>query len=208
MYRSNDNRIFPMILIAVVVIALVAGLVTVGRYLFSGTGNSEEVQSRQEVAREQLTTANTDSSVRMTIRGPLVADENFRSYRISISPDSRNYAEYSGYLDEELDTKSYPNNRQAYVQFVHALDKAAFTKEGKYSEEEAGDLRGICATGLVYEFEIMNGDDATQSYWTSTCKGSQGTFGASVDQVKSLFRSQIPAQQLNLGDAGRQPFRL
>lgn len=208
MYRSSDNRIFPMILIAVVVIALVAGLVTLGRYLFSGGGRNEEEQSRQEIAREQLTTIDEARSVRMTIRGPLVADENFRSYRISINPQTRTYAKYSGYLDRTLDEKSYDNNRQAYVQFVHALDKAALTAEGKYSEEEASDLRGICATGLVYEFEILSGRSVQQRYWTSTCKGSPGTFGASVDQVKGLFRSQIPEDQLDLGGAGRQPFRL
>ena len=208
MYRSSDNRIFPMILIAVVVIALVAGLVTVGRYLFSGNGGDEQTQSRQEIASEQLTTATADSSVRMTIRGPLVADENFRSYRISVSPDSRDYAQYSGYLDDQLEAKSYQNNRQAYVQFVHALDKAALTKEGRYTEEEASDLRGICATGLVYEFEILDAGEVKQNYWTSTCKGSPGTFGASVEQVKSLFRAQIPEDRLNLGDSGRQLLRL
>lgn len=197
-----------MILIAVVVIALVAGLVTVGRYLFSGNSTNQQTQTRQELAREQLTTVTADSSVRMTIRGPLVADENFRSYRITVSPDSRDYAQYSGYLDEQLDAKSYQNNRQAYVQFVHALDKAALTKEGKYTEEEANDLRGICAIGLVYEFEILDAEDVKQNYWTSTCKGSPGTFGASVEQVKSLFRSQIPDSQLNLGDSAQSLFRL
>ena len=208
MYRSSDNRIFPMILIAVVVIALVAGLVTLGRYLFSGSGRSEEEQSRQEVAREQLTTVNEDRSVRMTIRGPLVADEEFRSYRISVSPSERVYAKYSGYLDRNLEQQDYDNNRQAYVQFVHALDKAAMTQEGKYTEEEASDLRGICATGLVYEFEILSENSVQQRYWTSTCKGSPGTFGASVDQVKGLFRSQIPDDKIDLGAASRQPFRL
>lgn len=208
MYRSNDNRIFPMILIAVVVIALVAGLVTVGRYLLSSNSGDEETQSQQQKASDELTTVDGNRSVRMTIRGPLVAEEEFRTYRISVSPESRVYVKYSGYLDKELDRKSYDNNTRAYEQLVHALDKAAMTSDGKYTEEEAGDLRGICATGRVYEFEILTGSNVLHRYWTSTCKGSPGTFGANVQQVGGLFRTQIPDERLDLGNTGTASLQL
>lgn len=204
MYRSN-NRIFPMILIAVVVIALVAGLVTVGRYLIGGSGQrAEEAKSEQQMAREQLLSTGNDRSVRMTIRGPIVADEEHRSYRIAVSPSSRTYTMYRGYLESELVNKPYDNNTKAYEQFVYALDKAALTTPSKNSEQQVDDLRGICASGKVYEFEVLAANDVKQHYWTSTCKGSPGTLGASVQQVGGLFRSQIPERDIDLGTARTQ----
>lgn len=206
MYRSRDSKIIPMILIAVVIIALVAGFVAVGRYLFAGMGEGDEAtQSRQEKAVEQLTTVDANHSVRMTIRGPIVSNEKFRTYRIAVSPDERSYVKYQGYLGDVIDTKNYDNNIQAYEQFVHALDKAAIATPGEYTAEEAKDMRGVCATGRVYEFEILSAGEVLQHYWTSTCDGSPGTFGASVEQVGGLFRTQIPEERLDLGDTG---FRL
>lgn len=196
MYRSNSTRIFPIIIIIVVVVALIFGLVTVGRQLFS-KGNKSDTESAQAKASEQLRTVDAGRSVRMTIRGPIVANEDFRSYQVTVSPSTRTYTVYKGYLDSVDSTKSYDNNTAAYTQFVYALDKAAMTKEGKYAEKEAGDLRGICATGKVYQYEILNADTAINTFWTSTCKGSPGTFGASVDQVTNLFVTQIPGLKNN-----------
>jgi hypothetical protein len=57
---------------------------------------------------------------------------------------------------------------------------------------DKNDTRGICATGLVYEFEVTDADSTVKRLWTSTCKGSPGSLKASVTQVKNLFLSQIP----------------
>lgn len=193
MYRSSSTRIFPIILIIIVVVALIAGIVTVGRYLFGGNGDVDQQKSRAETAREALLKADVDHSVRMTIRGPIVSDESFRSYQVTISPAQREYVVYKGYLEDVQSRKSYSNNNAAYEEFVYALDKAALTSSGKYTDEQP-DLRGICATGRVYLYEILSEGSVSESYWTSTCKGSPGTFGASVQQVTDLFTKQIPTK--------------
>lgn len=192
MYRNSSTRIFPIILIIIIVVALIAGIITVGNYIFGGTRNSGEQKSRADTAREELLKVDVDRSVRMTIRGPIVGNEAFRSYQVGISPSQREYIVYKGYLEEVQSRKTFSNNTQAYEQFVHALDKAALTTSGKYTDEEASDLLGICATGRVYQFEILNDGSAKESYWTSSCKGSPGTFGASIEQVTNLFTTQIP----------------
>lgn len=192
MYRSSSTRIFPIILIIVIVVALIAGIVTVGNYIFSGNGDTEEQKTQAEVARDELLKVGVDRSVSMTVRGNIVGDESFRSYQIVISPSEREYIVYKGYLEEVLSRKTYENNIQAYEQFVHALDKAALTTAGKYTTEEAGDLRGVCATGRIYQYDILSSGSVAESYWTSTCKGSPGTFGANVAQVTNLFTAQIP----------------
>ena len=201
MYRSSSNRIFPIILVIVVMIAVIAGLVTVARYLFfsGGNGDKEAEQSRVETARDQLLTLGNDRSVRITVRGPIVADEKFRTKRIEIAPTSRVYTIFEGYLEKIEDQKSYNNNMEAYEEFVHALDKADFTKQDKRTadNEEEDDLRGICATGKLYEYEILGPSGVVEKLWTSTCKGSPGTFAAHLPQVNNLFMAQIPTETLN-----------
>jgi len=187
-----------MIIFMVVVVALIAGLVAAARYLFSGNSQrNEETQTIIESARDQLLAVNTGRSIRMTVRGPIVADENFSSYQVAISPSSRVYTLFDGYLDAVKDTKSFDNNTKAYEEFVYALDKANITKPGKYTEDQASDLRGICATGRIYKFEFIDSGSVKKNYWTSTCKGSPGTFGANIPQVTNLFSAQLPDVKLD-----------
>lgn len=205
MYRSGPNRIIPIILVVVVVVAFIIGLVTVGRYLFGGNNpQRQQAEDAAVTARDQLLTLESDRSVRVTVRGPIVADEKFQTFRISISPSSRSYAIYEGYLEKVEYQNNFDNNMEAYEEFVHALDKADFTQPGRQSEEEAGDIRGICATGRVYSYEVIGPTGTVNSAWTSTCKGSPGTFGASVSQVTNLFTSQIPEDTFRASSSSRR----
>ena len=198
MYRSSSSRIVPIILAVVVIVAVIAGLVTAGRYLFGGGGQRDEVeQTEVETARDQLLTLGADRGVRVTVRGPIVGDDRFQTQRITITPSSRVYTVYRGYLEDIDDQKSYDNNMQAYEEFVHALDKADMTRPGAVGVGDATDIRGICATGRIYEYEIISANSAVDRRWTSTCGGSPGSFGASVEQVTNLFAAQIPERTFN-----------
>lgn len=188
MYKGNSSRILPILLVLIVVAIAIAGLVSLGRMIFGG----ESADPNQvDVGREALLNTSVDRSVRMTVRGPIVADEEFRSFQVTISPTSRRIVTYSGYLENTIETKQYSNNVKAYEEFVHALDKANMMN-GQAFEGEKDDTRGICATGNVYEFEVVRGGESVKRLWTSTCKGSPGSFKASVKQVESLFLEQIP----------------
>lgn len=196
MYRNRSLRIFPLIIIGIVVIALIASVITIGRYIFKG-GSSSQEEENQVTAQDELLTLSTSRSVRVTIRGPIVADEEFSTYRIEVSPKSRHYYTYSGYLDRIKQEKEYDNNMSAYEEFVYALDKADMTKAGKNDPSlDTDGLRGICSGGNLYEYEILNAGTPIYLAWTSSCKGSPGTFGASVKQVTDLFANQIPNDDL------------
>lgn len=188
MYRGNSSRVFPIVLVIIVIAIAVAALVSIGRVIFSG-GSTDKPQV--DVSQDALLNTDTGHSVRMTVRGPIVADENFRSYRITVDSSTRNLTTYSGYLDQPIETKDLGNNNQAYEQFVFALNRANFVK-GTPLENEKDDTRGICATGRVYEFEVIDSENVVKRLWTSTCKGSPGSFKASVTQVQNLFLQQIP----------------
>lgn len=192
MYNGNRSRIFPVILVLIVVAIAIAALVSVGRAIFGGDDPS--AQSQVDVGRDALLTISSDRSVRMTVRGAIVADENFRSYRVTVTPGNRTLTTYKGYLESSIATKRYNNNNKAYEEFVYALDKANYMK-GEAFTGDKDDTRGICATGRVYEYEVLEGTNVVKRLWTSTCKGSPGSFKASISQVEGLFLSQIPASK-------------
>ncbi|UTX51319.1 hypothetical protein KI440_03955 [Candidatus Saccharibacteria bacterium TM7i] len=188
MSRYSKNRILPTILAIVVIIVAIAGLVGLARLLFVGSApKTPEVN----VAREALLSTDAGSSVTMNVRGPIVADENFRSFQIVVSPSSREVKTFTGYLDAVIDEESLSNNVSAYTEFVHALDKANLTS-GKQLEGDANDMRGICATGRITQFIIKRGGEPVQTLWTSTCSGSRGSLRASTEQLSQLFTRQIP----------------
>lgn len=187
MYR-NPSRVVPVVIVLIVIALVIAAAVSIGRAIFGG-GDQTPVQ--EDVGQTALLNTSTNRSVRMTVRGPIVADENFRSYQVSVDPLNRSMVTYSGYLEQTINSKQYPNNLKAYEEFVYALDKANLMK-GTAFEGDKDDTRGICASGRVYEFEVLNNNVTVKRLWTSTCKGSPGSFKASVEQVTSLFTKQIP----------------
>lgn len=191
MSRYSRNRFLPILLVVVVMIIAIVALVSLARAIFFSDDRSSNTTQQIDVSREALLNTAEGHSVRMTIRGPIVADETFNSYRITITPSSRSLVTYKGYLGGQIDAVQLGNNVSAYEEFVHALDKANLP-EGTQFPEDKDDTRGICATGRIYEYEIINGDEVVKRLWTSTCKGSPGSLQASADQLTNLFIVQIP----------------
>lgn len=192
MANYRTSRILPTILTIVVIIVVIAGIVALARILFTGAGGSSSSSQETNVAQQSLLNTTDGRAVRMTVRGPIVADEDFRSYRITISPSSRQFEAFKGYLDVTTDQQTLSNNTAAYEEFVHALDKANLAT-GKQFEGEKNNVRGICATGKVYEFTILSAGDAEAMFWASTCGGSPGSLRGSSSQLSQLFLNQIPS---------------
>lgn len=189
MDRSGIQRLVPIILVFIIVVLAVAALVSLGRTLFGGSSAPQTPQVNS--GKQALTNTLANRSVRMNVRGPIVARENFHTYSITVSPDTRNLTTYKGYLGDEVDNDQLENDTQAYTQFVYALSRARLM-EGTPLKGDANDTRGICATGYLYEFEVRQGDNAIQKLWTTSCNGSPGSLKANLNQVLSLFRLQIP----------------
>lgn len=190
MARYRTTRIIPIILVVLIIIIAVAAIVSLARVVFfSGSSNSNPAVI--DTSKENLLNTGATHSVTMTVRGPIVADEEFHSYNIVITPNNREVTTYNGYLDREVGKITLGNNVKSYEEFVYALDKANLAKGTELSGDR-NDVRGICATGRVYEFSIVNNGSAVKTLWTSTCKGSTGSLKASTTQLTSLFLNQIP----------------
>lgn len=184
---NGGRRIFPIILILVVMAVAVAALVSVGQTLFFGGGQPEEVNQ----GKRSLLNTSEDRAVRMTIRGPIKADEKYNSYTITVKSTSRTLTTYSGYLNRQLETVELPNNLPAYEQFVYALDRAGMMNASELSGN-ANDLRGLCATGRLIKFETLRGNSTVKTLWTSTCRDHQGSLRVDNIRLTNLFKNQIP----------------
>jgi len=188
MANFRTSRIIPVALVVLIIVIAVAALVSLARVVFF-SGSSTPAAT--DTSRTSLLDTSATHSVSMTVRGPIVADEQFHSYKIDISPNARQLKTYTGYLDTVVDSSSLTNNVASYEQFVYALDKANLAK-GTELTGDKDDTRGVCATGDVYEFTILNNGSSVKHLWTSTCSGSQGSLDASVNQLTELFTNQIP----------------
>lgn len=189
MYRGKTTRIFPIILVILVVAIAIAALVSLGRAIF--TGGDQSTPQALDVSKQALRNTAADASVQMTVRGPIVADENFRSYQVTITPNSRDMTTYAGYVKRPIESQHLDNNSAAYEQFVYALDRANLAAGAELTGDK-DDTRGICAAGSLYEFAIRRGDTTVKHLWTSSCSGSAGSLRAELEQVQRLFLVQLP----------------
>jgi hypothetical protein len=131
----------------------------------------------------------TQTVMRMTIDGPVNADQNHRQVRVTVGRDENMVETITGYQGEVLDTKTYPNNEEAYYTFLRALQLQGYTKGNP--DEARADERGVCATGKRYIFEIITGSATVQRYWTTSCDGG-GTFTGNTSTIRLLFQKQVP----------------
>lgn len=195
--KRGVSRFIPIIFFVVILILIIAAGVSIVRVFTGDKGPSQEVVQEDARAKGLLNT-NADRSVVMRLRGNIVGDNDFRSYTVQVTPGSREFTRYKGYLEKPLTDKTYANNVEAYDQFVHALAAANFATGIPFTGDK-DDTRGLCATGVVYEFEILSGNNVEKQYWTTTCKDSKGSLKANAEQLQSLFLKQVPAAEKYIG---------
>lgn len=131
----------------------------------------------------------SDSSLVYTTRGAIVANENFRSIRISVSETERTLQVLAGYAAEPQVDETYENSPEAYEPFVRAVAAAGFSQK---LEKPLGRELGACPLGRVFGFEIRSRDVAIERSWSSTCGKKLGDFGGNTTLIRQLFERQIP----------------
>lgn len=131
-----------------------------------------------------------DSSVRLTIDGPINAQEVHRSIRITVTPSRRNVEIFKGYNFEIERSLPLTNSQSAYDEFIHALQATGFTnrKEKPLQQDESG----VCATGNRYIYELLENDQEVSRTWSTSCSNKQGTSANISEAVRRLFQEQIP----------------
>jgi hypothetical protein len=182
------SRVILIVLVLSIIGLLVAAILGVGKNILSPDGDTTTKTTAKE-EKPLLLTNIPDERVEMTVRGSLVADEDFRSYTISVSQKERTMNVYKGYKnDPNKDIKLY-NNSESFTQFVYALERINMAGE---VSGVSGDTRGICATGELVTFKVYNKGELKKTLWASTCDGSKGNMAGDVGKIQKLFSRQIP----------------
>jgi hypothetical protein len=183
MVKRKTRQIFTVGLTLVIIAVIIAALVSLARIILFPSSTT----TSNDTSITSLLSTSTDRAVRMTVRGPLTADENYRSYQITITPSARNLTTYKGYLDQAAGSIALTNNIPAYEQFVYALNNANFMK-GTELTGVNNDTRGICSTGYVYQFEILQSNKTLKKLW------------ATLSVITKLFTNQIPKSNTLIAD--------
>ena len=187
MYKGNRSRFFPVVVVIVIIAIVVFGLVSLVRFMFNSGKSANEPQTN--ALSSKLLDTSDGQSVSMIVRGPIVGDNDFRSFQVTISPSGRSITAWQGYdKTNVIATKSYDNNTAAYTQFVNALDYAGYSKTNNVKNN---DTKGLCADGKVYDFQIGSGSNVTDDRWTTNC-GVKGSFAGNGPAVRQLFLDQLP----------------
>lgn len=187
MDNSGARRVIPIILVLIVIAVVIAVLVSVGQNIFGGGGPTEEVNQ----GKRSLLNTDEDRSVRMIVRGRIVADENHYSYTITVKPTARNMTTNNGYLNRVVATEDLTNNIPAYEQFVGALDRAGMMNAPELTGE-ANNTVGICPAGRLVTFETLRGTTVIKSLWTTSCQQGSGSLKTEYIGLVNLFNAQIP----------------
>jgi hypothetical protein len=200
MARYNRTQILPIVLILVIIVVAIVALVSAARMIFfsnTTTTSSSDLSSSQQA----LIDTSVGREVRMAVRGPIVASEDFRSYQIVINSSNRILTVFEGYNNKVLSKTKLSNTVAAYEQLVYALNRAGFMN-GNELTGDSNDVRGICATGQLYDFQILNQGEKVKDLWTTSCSSARGSFNSSLTTIKKLFTVQIPdirSKTSNLG---------
>lgn len=180
------------VVIGIIILVWAAIVVVFGLRLFSP--QAQVLPQANDVRISDYST-NSDAEARLTILGPVVANENFRSGMITVSPSSRSVTAYRTYNEEVIQTDVLGNNSEAFRQFMNALQLAGFGQRRRVGETEPG---SACAQGYRYIYELREGGRTVMQTWATSCGLQRESFSGSVAQVNRLFRVQIPG--LNQSD--------
>jgi hypothetical protein len=182
------SRIRWILLIAVGVIALILvtwGLFTIASNIFRGSDSSDEADLNSSSVQLVETTA----VARFEVLGPIVANEDQRSYEITVSQNVVTMKTYKNYGKTLIEEKSYQNTPVAYDNFLSALINLDVTdiSRGASAELDFEDL-GVCSNGRKYIVSL----DSDTTRWSTSCNRNEGNAGFSMNPVGRLFQAQVP----------------
>ena len=164
---------------------IAAGLIVLLIFLIFGGGKPTVPSTQQSLDSY----SSSNSEVSMTIDGPINADQNHEQVKVIVSATSATFEQIQGYQGNVAHTQSYPNNVNAYTNFLFALEGVNFTKGN--SDPKMADERGYCPLGTRYIFELDNNGSTLERFWTTDCGGTH-TYGGITNATIQLFENQIP----------------
>lgn len=169
--------------------------------LFNMVFVSEKISDTVDAGEKALIEMTNKSAIRMTVRGKIVANEEFKYYEITLKPQTREIKVLSGYNGEVVASRSYENNWEAYTEISYALKRIGMMKGRAFIGDE-DDTRGVCPSGELTTFEVLDGGRTIKRLWLTSCKNDQKSFNGEHKKVSELILMQIPDHKSILKEAG------
>lgn len=189
------SKVRWIVVITLFVLALLLvgwGLVSIANNLFRDNGSDSSIEEPSTSFSVQST-----GVASYTLDGPIVANENQRSYTIAVSENTVTMKVYKSYGQVLINQTSHKNTAAAYETFLSALENANVTAlRRNASTEFAFSDQGTCAMGRRYFVEL----DSAVLRWSTSCSSKEGNAGFSMGPVTTLFQQQVPDfQQMTNG---------
>jgi hypothetical protein len=179
--RENPVRYFIGFMVTVLLLIILIVL------LFHGGKNKTTVPT---TATPLYDYATSGSEVRMTIDGPINADEDHQEVQVTVSQSVVTYDQIQGYEGTVVNQQEFANNEPAYDAFLRALVISGFT-DGSTSSVYAND-EGHCSQGDRYIFELIQNGSDLERFWTTSCPGVNHSFYGQMPLTMQLFQAQVP----------------
>lgn len=173
----------------IIFLTIAVGLVLLLVLIFGIGGDNNQKKTDKPAANTPAVLTDyitPDSKMVLTIDGTINGDDIHRSIRITVDHNDRELEVIQGYQNNVIQRNTFINNMNAYDSFVHALQRTGF---GKVRKTNDTDIRGVCATGQRYTFEVYDDGKNVSRTWSATC--TKGTSMAMAPQVLALFKAQI-----------------
>jgi hypothetical protein len=155
--------------------------------LFHGGGSKANVPT---TSAPLYSYASTSAQVRLTIDGPINANQNHQQVQITADQNSVTYDQIQGYDGNVINQQQFTNSENAYSAFLHALEVAGFT-EGN-SSAALSDEQGQCPLGDRFTFELIQNGNDLERFWTTSCPKSPRNYEGDAPLTITLFQAQVP----------------
>lgn len=180
---ASRLRWIIVIALAITFLALIGwGLFSIANNIFRGAGTG----TTEEISTYDVTSAAT---ARFTVDGPVVANEEHRSYTIEVSQNVVSMKLFGAYGRETIEERSYRNTQEAFDTFLSALENERVTDRARGTVAEDDDAEvGVCSNGRRFIVELDN----EIRRWSTSCRDNEGTAGFTMSRIRTLFQKQVP----------------
>ena len=142
--------------------------------------------------------ANTGSEVRLTIDGPINANQDHQQVQITVNQNVVTFDQYQGYDGTVVNQQQFANTESAYTAFLYALSLNGFT-DGNTSSALSNE-QGHCALGDRYTLELIQGGGDLERFWATSCPNVIKSFEGNLPLMLTLFEAQVPNYQTLVQD--------
>ena len=191
MKRGGPTRLGIILIVLVFAAVIVGAIVWAGQGIFSGKAPTDSLSSAQKL----LEKSNSQTSIKMVVRGPITAQENHYSISAQISASSRNLTVLQGYSGQVVVNQNFANSSDAFNDMMAVLNREGFMSSQSTNLTTAG----ICADGQVLNFQIFDGSRKVGDLWSDSC-GDSGTFAGSSSVISTIL-GQIPNSSDTIANA-------